>query len=363
MSDVIEIDYQPDAPTAQPSFQTVQFTQTLPIGIRPTRRAETVDISTLGKGQGRLSDRERLERCRSVYSYGIPSASVLRERYSGKIIIAGGGPSIKDTVKDIRRQLKLSKRTKIVAVNKTHDWLISLGIKPDFGVMIDPKPWVAEYMTPTKGVTYLLGAKCDPKVFERFKGHPNVYHWHPIETVEELDTLRHRSDYLAVPGQSTVGLRCDPLFYELGFRDMEFHGLDCSKVGKNGHAYEKITPATDMRDVDITLDFNDKRRKYVGTDHMARQLGEFKAMLEMYDEMEKSGMRQPTNIRVAGDGALPFWAAVSYGIHVNETYNENPALMPGPEIESYDALDRIVSSMSFPVPWKVLEARKRAMAG
>lgn len=361
MSDVIEIDYTPDAPKT-PSLPTNEFVTTLPIGIRPTRRAETVNISALGKGAGRLSDRERLERCRSVYTYGIPSASILVGKYSGKIIIAGGGPSIKDTVKDIRRQLRLSKRTKLVAVNKTHDWLLSLGIKPDFGVMIDPKPWVAEYMTPTKGVTYLLGAKCDPAVFKRFKGHPNVYHWHPIETVDELDTLRHRNDFLAVPGQSTVGLRCDPLFYELGFRDFEFHGIDCSKVGKNGHAYEKITPATDLRDVSITLDFNDKRRQYVGSNHMARQIGEFKDMLEMYDEMERNGQRQPTTIKVAGEGALPFWAALTYGMHVRDDYNKNPETMPGPEIESYDAMDRIAASMQATVPWQVLQARMMASA-
>lgn len=293
---------------------------------------ETIALDTLGNGEGRLTEAERHKRFKDVFGYGFPSASILVGKYSGKIIIAGGGPSIKETVKDIRRQVRLSKRTKIVAVNKTHDWLLSLGIKPDFGVMIDPKPWVAEYMTPTKGVTYLLGAKCDPKVFERFKGHPNTYHWHPLETENELALLGGRNDFLAVPGHSTVGLRCDPLFYQLGFRDFELHGFDCSKRGTDNHAYPKVTPAKDIHDVPLVLEWDGKRRTYQSTDHMARQLNEFKAMLRMYDDMEASGQRQPTNIRVAGTGALPFWAALTYGIHVKQEYNADPESMPGPEI-------------------------------
>ena len=298
--------------------------------------ANTVPIESLYSQVGRIPHAEIIRRAEATLKRGLPSVAHIAGKYRGKLIIAGGGPSLTDTLPDIRRQLRLSKTTKVATVNRTHDFLLKKGLKPDFGVLIDPKPWVANYMTPTKGVTYCLGAKLDEKTWQRFAGHPQVYHWHNLELAEERDRIASiGADYAIIPGQSTVGLRSIPLGFALGFRKFELHGLDCNKRGSSGHAYQKFTTAEKVTfnpeaDLGHQVFYVSARgfetRYYEGTSHMARQLGEFKNLIAEYRELERRG-QEPCDIRVAGDSAMGYLAAIM-GLHVNETYNESPHKMP-----------------------------------
>lgn len=295
----------------------------------------TAPIESIYGQTGRIPHEEIKRRAVAVLGLGRPSAAQLVNRYHGKAIIAGGGPSLQDTLPDIRRQLRGSKSTKLVAVNRTHDWMLKKGLKPDFGILIDPKPWVAHYMTPTKGVKYCLGAKVDMGVWERFRNHREVYHWHPLELAEERDLISHTADWIVIPGQSTVGLRSVPLMYCFGFRKIELHGLDCNKRDGAGHAYKKFTDAEKIKynpESDLghkTFYVKSERygtRYYYGTTHMARQCGEFANMLHEFSVLEQRG-QEPCDIRVAGDSAVGYVAALK-GVHVNESYNDNPSLMP-----------------------------------
>jgi len=297
--------------------------------------AYSVPIETLYSQSGRIPHEEILRRTNAVFGLGLPSAARLANTYRGKLIIAGGGPSISETLPDIRRQTRVSKNTKVAAVNRTHDWLLKKGFKPDFGILIDPKPWVANYITPTRGVKYCLGAKVDTATWQKFRGHPEVYHWHPLEIAEEREAVIGATEYMVIPGQSTVGLRSVPFGYALGFRKFELHGMDCNKRGDAGHAYEKFTPAEKLqfnpeRDLGNQIFFikdpDFGTRFYEGTTHMARQCGEFKNMIKEYRELECRG-QEPCDIRVAGNSALGYLAALM-GLHVNESFNENPTAMP-----------------------------------
>lgn len=312
--------------------------QTLePLDFEPSAKIpHTVSIDSLYVQNGRISRDEIVRRSKAVLTMGLPSAARLANTYKGKLIIAGGGPSLAETLPDIRRQLRTSKTTKIAAVNRTHDWLIKKGFKPDFGILIDPKPWVANYMTPTKGVRYLHGAKVDQKTWDRFKNHPEVYHWHPLELAEEKSLISHGQEWCAVPGQSTVGLRAVPLGYVLGFRKFELHGLDCNKRGDAGHAYQKFTKEEQLEfspesDLGYRIFYVNSPthgiRCYEGTTHMARQLGEFCKMYEETLELHRRGKWEPITIQVAGDSALGYLAACN-GLHTNDDYNKNPKLMP-----------------------------------
>lgn len=296
---------------------------------------QTVPIESLFNQAGRIPHAEIMRRSVSVLSMPIPSAARLANRYRGKLIIAGGGPSLAETLPDIRRQLRVSKATKIAGVNKTHDWLLSKGLKPDFGILIDPKPWVANYMTPTRGVRYFLGAKVDPATWERFRGHPEVYHWHPLELEGEKAAIAHGTDWMAIPGQSTVGLRSIPFGYALGFRKFELHGLDCNKRGYDNHAYQKFTTEDRLKfnpeaDLGHQIFYVKSElygtRFYEGTSHMARQCGEFKNMLREFDELTARG-HEPCEIRVAGVSAMGYVAALKQ-LHVNDNYNKDPSSMP-----------------------------------
>ncbi len=120
-----------------------------------------IPLSAIQPGQGRIGSVDAtLDRAR--YALSLPFRSIyelLGKSKGRKAIVCGGGPSIKDTLPEIRRQLRLSKKCDVIALNKTHDWLIDKCVDPRriIGVMIDPKEWVAYYQTPTKGVRYYLG--------------------------------------------------------------------------------------------------------------------------------------------------------------------------------------------------------------
>ena len=306
----------------------------------------TVDINSISKTTGRIAKEEVLSRSvGAVMGLGLPSVARLVNKYSGTLIIAGGAPSLSQSLPQIRHRLRMSKKAKLMAINRTYDHLVGKGFCPDFCTMIDPKAWVSRYVSrPQPQTKFLLGAKCDISVFERLKGQ-QIYVWHPLELKEEPDALRAAGydEWIAIPGHSTTGLRCVPLGYELGFRDFELHGMDCShdlttKDGTrgNGHAYEKYSeaehklfqPEADLGRELIRIKTEPHGTRYFeASKHMARQLGEWDVMMGELDKLYSMGLKQFVRVRVAGTGALPYFAAVKFGIHVEERYNKDPNSM------------------------------------
>jgi len=303
-----------------------------------------VGLDVLGPGMGRIGGvEETLDRARYALSLGIPSIWQILNKYRGKkAIICGGGPSIADTLPDIKRQLRLSTRTYVVALNKTHDWLLSKGVDPRrmIGIMIDPKPWVAGYQTYRRGCTYLLGSKLHKDTLDKFVGKPNTYLFQMWEyRDQERDTLAKefpREHIVHIPGHSTVGLRALNICYEIGFREMELHGYDSCHLGGATHAYDKKVPTYDNAEEVIVIDdLNGNPRSYETNTHMARQFKEFFDVIEEFDLTTKTFAREPVKIEMAGTGALPYAVAQRYSRgrcsvrHVNQLWNISPTLMPG----------------------------------
>jgi hypothetical protein len=303
---------------------------------------DIVPLDKLLPGAGRIGSVEgTLDRARYALSLPFKSVYELLGAYKGrKAIVCGGGPSLKDTLPDIRRILRLSKKCDIIALNKTHDYLLAKGVDPKrvIGVMIDPKPWVAGYMTPTKGVRYLLGSKLHKDTFDRFANHADqVYLWQVWEHKdEELNSLAKEFPHkhiVHIPGFSTVGLRALNLGYDLGYRDFELHGYDSSHADDNAtHAYRKDVPRDDNEDVTMIIDGDDgQQRGYLTNVHMARQVKEFFDLMDQFDR----GGREPINVKVAGTGALQYSVVKKLergrtrACHVNPLWNREPDKMPG----------------------------------
>ena len=307
---------------------------------------EIVPFSELGPGQGRIGSVEgTLNRARYALSLDFRSLYELLGKYKGyKAIVCGGGPSLQDTIGDIKRQLRLSKKVVIVALNMTHDWLLDRGVDPNrmLAIMIDPKPWVSKYQRPTLGVKYLLGSKLHKETYDRFRGYEDqVFLWQTWEhRDEEIDVLTKEFPHrhiIHIPGYSTVGLRALNVCYEIGCRDLELHGYDSSYGGGHRtHAYPKDVPATDNMDSAMLIDpGNGHHRGYDTNVHMARQLKEFFECTDGFDRETEKRQRQALRITVAGTGALQYcvaskWYANRTSVkHVNEEWNEEPWLMPG----------------------------------
>lgn len=102
----------------------------------------------VGGGAGRIDLSEVMARVHAAMARAAPSLAVLKDTQpNGTLIICGGGPSIGD-VSQLKKIRALAKRGgKIWAVNKTHDYLLSKGITPWAGCLLDPMPWVAGYIT------------------------------------------------------------------------------------------------------------------------------------------------------------------------------------------------------------------------
>lgn len=274
----------------------------------------------VGRAGGRVSLEEHQRRLVYAQRYPIPSLVTIAHKYHGKrLIICGGGASLKATLPAIRKRLKLSKNTYVMACNKTHDWLLSKGIKPDFGIMLDPKEWVKDYMTPTKGVKYLIGSTCHESVLHKFKDH-DAYIWHPIGDMSDEPMLRRmfpNQGMAMVSGYSTVGLRSVYVADALGFDECELHGFDScyDPEAKDLYAYRKDVTVHDP--FGVTLKANDGTSfKCVSNRMMGRQIGEFKKMAAEMAQAQKLGHVRKFGMKVAGDGAIP-WQAWKMGIHTN----------------------------------------------
>lgn len=320
-----------------------------------------------------LSTEDRYARFKYAMGLGLPDFAdiPLREREK-PAIICGGGYSITKTLPDIRKRMKLSKRTNLIGLNKTNDWLRSKGVIPTYGILADPRPWIAEYMEPHRDQAYIFSSKLDPKIFERFlKAKAKVYLWHPVETIEGesdkdhiLSTYPNRSLTL-VPGFSTVGLRAVYLISHNSPK-VELHGYDGSydRDADKMYPYEKPNSFSGRPE----LDRNDRTIKrggytfqFLSNTMMTRQVSEFTDMMVQISDQINRGTRKPLELTVAGTGAIP-WMAWKAGHHATP---ERMAKLYGDakEIDWRPASSRVQALKLLPKPKPMAGWQTPVLAG
>lgn len=276
----------------------------------------------VGGGAGRIEVGEYLRRVHTSMNRAWPSLAQLKDtQANGTLIICGGGPSIGDVAQIKKIRALATKGGRVWAVNKTHDFLLSKNIKPWAACLLDPMPWVANYIQrPQRDTIYALASQCHPDVFHAFRAlktnHENVYVWHagvdydgkgyPVELLEREYAGQ---DWLVIPGPTTVGLRSILVGYALGFRTFHLFGMDSSmRVGPDSssalHAYEKPKPA-DAPEGWVTLRTSKSEQKFFTNAHMARQATDFEETMENIAGLVKAGTMQAISITVHGDGLLP----------------------------------------------------------
>ncbi len=128
------------------------------------------------------------------------------------LCIVAGGPSAADTI--------AQQTGDIVAVNGSHDWLISQGIIPWACGLMDWRERLADMVTPRQGVRYFAATSVHPAMVAKLRG---------------FDVVRWDND--KITGGCTMGLRWLNLGYSLGYRSFELHGFDSSFRDDRTHAY------------------------------------------------------------------------------------------------------------------------------
>lgn len=269
---------------------------------------------------GCISEDERRERFAVSLGWDIPCASALKGLYAGqKVIICGGGTSLKDTLADIVAAKALDPEIKIMAVNKTAAWLLEQGIVADFCVLMDPRSHIPDYLVPHKDTKYLFDGALDGRAFDICKDH-QVYLWFAKGTagdepfVRNLLATKYPLKAVAlIPGPSTVGLRSVHLAMDiLGFSTIELHGFDSCYHFETDTLwpYEKTVSFEKIKvPFTVVSQKTGDLFRCVSNPDMSRQVYEFDKMIDLLIGSAKAGTRTKlANITVAGDGAIPWMA-------------------------------------------------------
>jgi hypothetical protein len=211
-------------------------------------------------------------------------------------------------VKEVGELRRLVKRgAKVIAVNKSHDWLLKRGIPCDYAVLLDPKDWVADYVDlklagakATRRVCgrywaapkYLIASQCHERVIAKFVGRQDAYLWHAAAGLGESDVLKEEfagEMWASIAGASVVGLRAIGLAHGLGFRMMHLFGIDGSMKPPQGgeapklYAYDKphVDPTWHPFEVKLKTGWS---RVFLSNHHMARSVYEFEDAMREWDK-------------------------------------------------------------------------------
>jgi hypothetical protein len=147
-----------------------------------------------------------------------------------KAVIACYGPSLKETVEDLRSEIFASRNADLISVSGAHDFLLMNGVVPTYHVECDPRAHKADNIDIVHArVKYLIGSGCHPALLDKLEG-ADVALWH-IATPEHMKRFAQETNEplnIVISGGGSVGLRSISLLYTLGYRDFSIYGMDCS---------------------------------------------------------------------------------------------------------------------------------------
>lgn len=222
--------------------------------------------------------------------------------HDGTALLCGSGPSLADTVEDIRARQHSG--AVVFALNGAAKYLAERGIMPDYQVIIDARERTAELVGPAK--QHLFASQVHPKCFELA---PGARLWHlQVENIDEY-LPEYDDAFVMVGGAASVGNTATCLAYSLGFRDLHCFGYDSCHRDGNGHAFHQA-----MNDGDpcAVVEFGGKT--YIASLTMKLQAERFMTTAR---ELERLG----ATIAVHGDGLLPaMWNIPQDGLTERQKY-------------------------------------------
>lgn len=309
-------------------------------------------------GKGRLTDEEYLRRVRRGQTSGMQSALSLMNverkdlRTPSEVCIVGGGPTLQEEVGALRRLIK--RGAKVLAVNKSHDWLLKRGLPCHYAALLDPKEWVADYfnldLLKSNNIRrqvgklwadprYLIASQVHDDALNKFKDRADSFLWHAGAGLGEAEMLKGEfanEPWVNIAGASVIGLRAVGLAHGLGFRMMHLFGIDGSASppavrGGQPKLYSYDKPHIDATWKTFEVKLNTGwARPFLANHHMARSVYEFEDSMRDWDEQIKLGRLEPFLVKVHGDpekSAIGMVAA-GMGVHADAAENEKYGKAP-----------------------------------
>lgn len=149
----------------------------------------------------------------------------------GVLVFVAGGPTLLGFLDVVRSRQQAGDF--ICTSNNTHDYLVANGIIPNACLLFDPKKRVSEYITqPQPQTTYYLGTTVCEGVFKALSGFDcrKVLIAYGLE--DDSDLTLQKTLYPGISlthylvGGTMTPLRAMPLAGLLGFRKIEYYGMD-----------------------------------------------------------------------------------------------------------------------------------------
>lgn len=328
----------------------------------------------IGNGGGRIQDWKLCEHIESSKERGWPmfKRNEFLSPKGAEVAICGGGPSLAYP-ENLRALRALQKRgVKIHAVNRTHDFLFTKGIRVDSAALLDPIPHVRNYIKPRKGVRYYIASQCHPETLDVFEGFDKRL-WHARASgAEEMVLTKEELDGAVASRTSSVGLRSVVLKMMEGYRHIHMFGFDSSydrdvmhamfkkwalpnllnadgspKEGDNPeevfnhkaweciaavvqaiklgmedislHAYLKPETIHDVRPFKLAAP-DGQSEMFYSNSAMAAQADEFQVLIKDISMGIRAGALEQVFMYVHGSGMLPCIAGW-YGLHAKKGFN------------------------------------------
>ncbi len=217
-----------------------------------------------------------------------------RPEHDGHICIVGGGPSLADTLDELKWRKSIGQ--KVWALNGAGRFLYRHGICPDAVVIADARPENADFLSElNQNTTVYLASQCHPAVFDNAEDYElQIILWHANSPgmAELLGEEQARPVFL-IGGGTTVGMNAMVLAFASGYRKIHLYGFDSSYRDTTHHAYKQS-----LNDSDRIIDALYKDQKFKTTSWMAQQVDDFVALVPGL-------LADGCIITVAGDGLLP----------------------------------------------------------
>lgn len=209
------------------------------------------------------------------------------------LAIVGGGPSLRETLGDLRRFQQ------IMVCGSAHDHLVEQGIVPRWAVICDPDPVMANYLRlPCKGTTYLVASQCDAAVFKALQvDEVEVILWHCAADVETNKALWGTKQTVIVNGGCTVLSRAIFLAVSFGFANLHLFGCDtCLDAGHHAYPFSTEEENASVGDAQRFRIGGPEGREFLMASYHLGQLFDFKMLLQTIGRRAK--------FTVHGDGVL-----------------------------------------------------------
>lgn len=211
---------------------------------------------------------------------------------AGAVSIVGSGPSLEITHKELDGD--------IMAINHALKFLLKKKIVPRFAMIWDADPICEQFAIPHPGITYLIGARCHPKVFERLKDC-KVIVWHAGGDHNINDfLLQHKIVEPMINGGSAGVTRAMYLAVALGYKELHLYGAD-SCYSNNGKTHVNGSLVKE-KDLMVSVGKDDPVF-FRTTPEWCSQVNEFR---DIYSLFAHPRVRIP--IITHGEGMLPYMA-------------------------------------------------------